>query len=427
MKLRESEASMSANDSAWEEIFSKLQLIETLKSQDYVVIDSSFINQTRESRLMAKIDQESDLPEIFQNRGLSLLAISRGSYAIGNFKLFFPLPEYTELTINKPVKKDYTTLESLSKSLVNSESRLINLLYSSGIFADFVGEEVTPTISGRMTTGAFDAEIQCADKNINISFNRPQIEIDGGFEGKNYVHIVEAKNVVTSNFNLRQLYFPLVHLASKVQKQIKTYFIDTDEVFVRIQEIIFPNLNVMKAELGKSAIYKLHDFKIEGGTMFDELPPIILDPFPQADDFNKVIDLVNYLENNDVQASEIADEFEFTLRQADYYFNAAKALGLATSYKRSDGANMKCLTKLGSEICKLDSIEQQSFYTLRLKEIGAVKKTLKFWLTEGSKPSKSEVAQFLENDPAGKSLSRTTLERRATTVISWAAWVKART
>ena len=47
-------------------------------------------------------------------------------------------------------------------------------------------------------------------------------------------------------------------------------------------------------------------------------------PFPQANDFEKCINLLEILENWEKTKVEIATEYSFHRRQADYYVNAAK-------------------------------------------------------------------------------------------------------
>lgn len=78
------------NDIHWEALFQKFNILERLREQGYFVITAAQINTERESRLMAKFDQISALPEIFRDNRLSILPISRSQYIIGHF----PYPFY---------------------------------------------------------------------------------------------------------------------------------------------------------------------------------------------------------------------------------------------------------------------------------------------------------------------------------------------
>ena len=51
-------------------------------------------------------------------------------------------------------------------------------------------------------------------------------------------------------------------------------------------------------------------------------------PFPQADSFNRVLGIVDLIDSQINSASEIAEEYEFDIRQGSYYLSAAKYLGL---------------------------------------------------------------------------------------------------
>ena len=55
-------------------------------------------------------------------------------------------------------------------------------------------------------------------------------------------------------------------------------------------------------------------------------------PFIQADNFERVISLIENLKNNDLTSEQIADLMQFDIRQSHYYFNAGKYLGLFEKY-----------------------------------------------------------------------------------------------
>ena len=307
----------------------------------------------------------------------------------------------------------------------------MNLLVTSGIFQHFVGEELVQTISGRMTTESFKAFVPSKVPYIEIYFSRPQIEIHGGFAGKANISIVELKNVVSNSFNLRQLYYPMRHLKSHVSKPIRLLFVDSDEITVRIQEVKFANQERMQCSVIRTAFYKLPNIRtviesVESDMSKLVVPKIILEPFPQADDFNKVISLVDVLFGRQMTIEEIADEFEFTSRQADYYFNAAKVLGLVQTFRSDEGKQLRMQTELGADLSRMSPSKRESFYVTRLSEIQPISKILEDWQNTGEKPSKSKVVSILEKHFSAKSLSQSTLERRATTILSWSSWCAAR-
>ena len=86
------------------------------------------------------------------------------------------------------------------------------LLILSGILDDFLGEgRNDATFNGRMGTGVFDFWVN-TERGIRrrIHVENAQCEIDGGFENPSSVVILEAKNVVHSDFHVRQLIIRIV-------------------------------------------------------------------------------------------------------------------------------------------------------------------------------------------------------------------------
>ena len=72
-----------------------------------------------------------------------------------------------------------------------------------------MGENAILTIMGRMGTKAFNYHIdQTGGAPYPISVQKAQCEIDGGFEGGTTLALVEAKNKITDDFLIRQLYYP---------------------------------------------------------------------------------------------------------------------------------------------------------------------------------------------------------------------------
>lgn len=67
-------------------------------------------------------------------------------------------------------------------------------------------------------------------------------------------------------------------------------------------------------------------------------------PYPQANDLDKVIDIVTNNKAGLTTKSAIADFFDFEERQGDYYANAAVYLGLL---KRKPGSEEFVLTREG--------------------------------------------------------------------------------
>ena len=62
-----------------------------------------------------------------------------------------------------------------------------------------------------------------------IQIKSGQTEVDAGYEGKNEVVLIEAKNSNANNTIIRQLYYPYKQWQYYTQKPVKTLFFEHDK------------------------------------------------------------------------------------------------------------------------------------------------------------------------------------------------------
>ena len=204
----------------WENIFDKYDILENIRKNGQYEISAKVINEFREARLMTKFDNASQLPKIF-------LPVTRGNYIIAPMNIFHDFPK-----IEHSGEISYLQfpehIQSLSPDNITSEALALNAAYLSGILKDFIGDEqISPTINGRMSSSAFDFNIinSWSNEIVQVNVNNAQIEIDAGYEGAEYLSIIEAKNYLADDFVIRQLYYPLRLCAGNIRKPVKTCFI----------------------------------------------------------------------------------------------------------------------------------------------------------------------------------------------------------
>src|SRR5208337_5121273 len=146
-------------------------------------------------------------------------------------------------------------------------------------------------------------------------------------------------------------------------------------------------------------------------------------PYPQANDLDKVIDIITnfhsaFLSNKPA----IAEFFDFDKRQGDYYANAGYYLGLL---KRIPDSIEFDLTRDGKYIAKSENRSRRNLLLLR--------QMLK-------RPSFHEIVQLFESNSRDLTtlsidtlasiiqqyieLNDTTARRRASTVMSWLKWME---
>jgi hypothetical protein len=415
------------NDIAWSKLFEKHKILENINENDKFFINSTQINEFREARLMTKFDHKSQLPKLFVENKLSILPTSRGGYVIGKIDTFHHFHEI-EIEINKI---DFPTfLESLDYRDITSEATAINCAFVSGILRNFTDEEeLYPTVSGRMSSSTFDFKINSNNGNFNVNVVNSQIEIDGGFEGTNSLNLIEAKNYISDDFLVRQLYYPFKLWNNKIDKKVRPIFLTYTNGIFHLREYTFEDPNHYNSlKLVREKKYAVQEGAINIETIqkiIDEIkiveePKI---PFPQANSFERVINLCEVLKQKEVLAKEeITLNYDFDERQTDYYTNAGKYLGLIEQ-KTENGQIVYCLTKKGQKVFSVSIIDRQSEFVKLILSHSVFKETLKLYFENGNIPTSQEIVEIMKNSNLYKVNSETTYFRRASTITKWINWI----
>lgn len=415
------------NDIAWEKIFEKYCILDKLAKNERVSISSMEINQFREARLMTKFDHRSQLPKLFVDNKLSILPTSKGTYEIGTFETFCDFDkEDVEITsIDFP-----TFLESIDYKDITSESIAINCAFVSKILHDFTGEEnLLPTVCGRMGSSSFDFKITSGENTFKINVENSQIEIDGGYEGDNSLNLIEAKNYISDDFLIRQLYYPYRLWSNKITKRVRPIFLTYSNGIFHLREYEFTT-----PELYNSIRLLQHKkYAVQEGTINIENIQNILDntqvieepelPFPQADSFERVINLCELLKQRGfISKDNITHNYDFDHRQTDYYSNAAKYLGLIKVVRENQQIGCT-LTQNGFRIFNLPIVDRQLEFVKLILVHAAFRNTLKLYFDNGNVPTKDEVVEIMKNARLHNIDSDQTYKRRASTIISWINWI----
>ena len=417
----------SKNDIAWEKLFEKYRILEKLANNERILISSTEINQFREARLMTKFDHRSQLPKLFIEHKLSILPTSRGTYEIGMFETFcdFNKEEVEVTSIEFP-----TFLESIDHKDITSEAIAINCAFVSKILHDFTGEEnLLPTVSGRMSSSLFDFTINSKQNTVNINVENSQIEIDGGFEGDTSLILIEAKNYISDDFLIRQLYYPYRLWSNKITKRVRPIFLTYSNGIFHLREYEFtsPELyNSIQLLHHKKYVVQEGSINIENIQNILERIQVVEEPelpFPQADSFERIINLCELLKQREfICKDDITQNYDFDRRQTDYYSNAAKYLGLVEV--RSENQQTGCyLSKNGIRIFNLPIIERQLEFVKLILSHSVFKNTLNLYFEKGDVPTKDEIVEIMENAQLYKINSDHTYKRRASTIISWIKWI----
>jgi hypothetical protein len=411
-------------DKAWKILFTRYSIISKVSTNGFFKIKASEINTVKEARLMAKFDQSTQLPEVFQHNKLSILPISRGEYIIGNFethqKIIYPKSKPTLVRIPNLETLDYTNLYSEASALL--------FAYNSGIINNITNsKDVSYTVNGRMSSGCFDYNIKNKNTSQKICVQNAQVEIDAGYEFPNGFCIIEAKNIAIEEILIRQLYYPYRLWTGKISKPvIPMLMVYSNDIFHFFQYNFTDINNYNSLEL---ASYKSYTFANEVITL-EEIIDIwkgIKNPiepkitFPQADSFIRIIDLLSILFEHELTREEITLQYEFDPRQTNYYIAACEYLGLVERiringergyYKLSEEA--KCIMAFHYKKKNLTLIKKMFECPVFYKAFGYIIQNKKI-------PDKNEICNIMSKSDL--LINPTTIDRRSSTVRSWLDWI----
>lgn len=218
-----------AIDKSWEKIFKDYKIDEHNFDKSPFHITATQIKRAcqnfketgeKEVRILCKQDKREDRPRVFIENNLFLLPIINGEYVIVKGEGYIDIPEVTEAEKNYTSKLDF----HLDTSLVgNSEMQHLDFAYASSLIRTFMKDDsLVLTIRGRKYTPSFSFRVG----KHTIEVRSVQTEVDAGFEGRNQVVLVEAKNSNSRNTIIRQLYYPFKQWQAHTHKPVVTLFFE---------------------------------------------------------------------------------------------------------------------------------------------------------------------------------------------------------
>ncbi|MDR2080450.1 MAG: hypothetical protein LBP54_00980 [Campylobacteraceae bacterium] len=218
------------NSESWEKIFNTYNILNhdfTVKPLKITAVQikkaTNHFNKTseKEVRILCKQDSRDERPKIFIDNDLFLLPIKNGEYIILKGDGYIDIPPINNKEEIYVSKLDF---ELRSSKIGNSEMQYLDFAYASSLIRTFVEEDtLVLTIRGRKYTPEFSFNFKHY-KDIHVQ--SVQTEVDAGFEGKEQIVLIEAKNSATKNTIIRQLYYPFRQWKIHTQKEVKTLFFE---------------------------------------------------------------------------------------------------------------------------------------------------------------------------------------------------------
>jgi len=235
-----------AHDASWEKIFRDYNIYDHNFDSAPFRITAAQIKKScqdftktgeKEVRILCKQDNREHRPQVFIDRGLFLLPIKNGEYVIVKGEGYVDIPT---IDATRQVYMSKLTFP-LDTSLVgNSEMQHLDFAYASSLIRNFMGDDtLVLTIRGRKYTPQFSFNVG----RHRITAKSVQTEVDAGYEGRDQVVLVEAKNAAARNIIIRQLYYPFRQWQTHTQKTVLPLFFEKTADVFSIWHFRFANMD----------------------------------------------------------------------------------------------------------------------------------------------------------------------------------------
>jgi hypothetical protein len=253
------------NHEPWQSIFDRYKIHEHNFSQSPFVLSAEQIKKAtahftstteREVRVLCKQDTRESRPQIFVDNNLFILPIKNGIYSILQGEGYIDIPEImTETSIYKS-KLDF---ELKTSKIGNSEMQHLDFAYAASLIRSyFQDDSLVLTIRGRKFTpkGGFQFKV----REYLLETKSVQTEVDAGYEGRNQIVLIEAKNSATKNTIIRQLYYPFRQWQIHTKKKVNMLFFEKRKDVYSLWEFGFTDENDYNSiELLKTAKFKIEN------------------------------------------------------------------------------------------------------------------------------------------------------------------------
>ena len=250
-----------ANNNSWKKIFDDYKILENdfskqpfyLSAKDIKKSVQDFKNTSeKDVRILCKMDTRESIPEIMKKNGLILLPVKNKFYVIVKGEGYVDIPDIEGDAEIYNTKLDF---DLDTTKIGNSEMQHLDFAYASSLIRTFMEDpSLVLTIRGRKYTPEFTYKV---GKNT-VETKGVQTEVDAGYEGKDKVVLIEAKNSSTKNTIIRQLYYPYRQWSEHTKKKVFLLFFEkrVDEYLVWQYEFTDKN-SYDSIKLVKSKKYKI--------------------------------------------------------------------------------------------------------------------------------------------------------------------------
>lgn len=218
-----------ASNTSWAKIFEDYKILEHNFDNSPFYLSANDIKKScqdfkkvaeKEVRILCKQDTRGDRPQVFIENNLFILPVKNGFYAIVNGEGYIDIPNITSDENTYDSKLDF---ELVTSKIGDSEMQHLDFAYASSLIRTFMEDEsLVLTIRGRKYTPQFSFNV--GQQLIRVE--SVQTEVDAGFEGRDKIVLIEAKNSSTNNTIIRQLFYPFKQWKLNTKKDVFTLFFE---------------------------------------------------------------------------------------------------------------------------------------------------------------------------------------------------------
>jgi hypothetical protein len=392
----------------WAEIIRRAQ-IDLNKQNNFITSKQIKQLSGEEPRLMAKMDSQHDIPQIFKDYNITIMSVSRSQYVLVKGKSHHTLEE-----LNKIPLIHYSSFPIISNA-TQSESYYLGYAYACGIIDKLSNydDKFYPNPRGRHTTKKFDFYLN----GNEIRVNKAQIEVDGQYENEKEVIMIEAKLRTIESFNIRQLYYPYRDYVGKKKVRLFFFTVDTINLIFKFWEYVFAQADQFES----IKLVNFYNFKVKIKKKIQNLTNIksITEKIsiPQANDLEKVFLLVEKVELGYNDSSKIAEVFKFKPRQSNYYRQAAELLGIIGFQE-----GKYHVTYVGKEYLNLDASNRKYFICKLILKLPIIHNIFTTLISNPAMEfNRDDVVELIKTK---SSLTGDTPKRRTGTIFSWCRWIE---
>ena len=234
-----------ASSIAWQKIFDDHKIGQHDFTNSPFIITSKQIKRScqdftrtgdKEVRILCYQTSREDRPQIFIENNLFILPVKNDAFAIIEGEGYVDIPEIesdAQIYTSKLGFFPDTTLVG------NSEMQHLDYAYATSLIRSFTDDEsFVLTVRGRKR---ITAEISFAAglHEQTIHAKGVQTEVDAGYESKDKILLVEAKNSKINNVIIRQMYYPFRFWQANSDKPVHLIFFEKRNEAYCIWQFVF--------------------------------------------------------------------------------------------------------------------------------------------------------------------------------------------